>query len=62
MPSPTPERLSPIQEIQESNAIATVLDQEQKTEDARKGYMTYVEACPDGKDIEAAKGAISRLE
>jgi tetratricopeptide (TPR) repeat protein len=42
--------------------LATVLDQQQKTEDARKEYMTYVDNCPTGKDIEAAKGAISRLE
>lgn len=42
--------------------FATVLDQQQKTEDARKEYMSYVENCPDGKDVEAAKGAISRLE
>ena len=42
--------------------FATILDQQQKTEDARKEYMTYVENCPNGKELEAAKGAISRLE
>ena len=42
--------------------LASVFDLQQKTEDARKQYMSYVEKCPGGKDVEAAKGAISRLE
>jgi serine/threonine protein kinase/tetratricopeptide (TPR) repeat protein len=42
--------------------IATALEQQQKTEDARKAYLGYVDICPNGKDAEMAKSAAARLE
>jgi Flp pilus assembly protein TadD len=42
--------------------VATALEQQGKTEDARKEYLGYIEICPTGKDAEMAKSAAARLE
>jgi serine/threonine-protein kinase len=42
--------------------LATALDRLGQTENARKEYQAYVDKCPGGPEVEAAKGAIQRLE
>ena len=42
--------------------VATALDQQQKTTDARVEYLKFIEMCPGAKEVEMAKSAAARLE
>jgi tRNA A-37 threonylcarbamoyl transferase component Bud32 len=42
--------------------VAEAVSGQGRTEDARREYQRYIDICPDGKDADAARGAIKRLE